>query len=106
MTWLWRKTYNFGPIRSTVSSRGVGWSVGLSFLRFGIGPYGGRYISVSVPGTGISFVKYLGRSQSQPVAAINLQPGTQCALPQQGGLGMAPLTKNQQIVDAIRRKQP
>lgn len=106
MTWLWRKTYNFGPIRSTVSSRGVGWSVGLSFLRFGVGPHGGRYISLSVPGTGISFVKYLGYRQSHVVAATSLQPSAQSAPPQKVQQGVTTLTKNQQIVDAIRRKQP
>ena len=65
MPWLWRKTFGFKPFRGTLSSRGAGWSVGFSLLRIGVGPLGGTYISVRIPGTGISFLKYLGKAKRQ-----------------------------------------
>ena len=48
-----------GPFRTTVSTRGVGWSVGIPGLRYGISPTGRRYISMGIPGTGLYGIQYL-----------------------------------------------
>ena len=61
MAWRWWKSFEFGPLRTTLSNRGIGWNIGTSFLRFGVGPSGAQYILVRIPGTGIGFIKYLGQ---------------------------------------------
>ena len=55
-----------GPFRTTVSSRGVGWSVGIPGVRYGISPTGRRYISVGIPGTGLYGIQYLTPEPSPP----------------------------------------
>ncbi len=60
MSWRWRKILRNGPVTTTVSSKGVGWSFGVRGLRYGISPAGKRYISVGVPGLGLYWTKYLG----------------------------------------------
>src|SRR5262249_32801531 len=52
MGWRFRKGFGRGPLRATLSERGVGASVGLGRLRFGISPDGRRYMSLAIPGTG------------------------------------------------------
>ena len=37
-------------LRRTLSNRGIGWNIGTSFLRFGVGPSGAQYIFVRIPG--------------------------------------------------------
>src|SRR5437899_3177558 len=44
------------------------WGLG-GILRLGVSPDGRRYISIRIPGTGISWVKYYGRAISSHVAA-------------------------------------
>jgi Protein of unknown function (DUF4236) len=57
MGWRWWKSFGFGPLRTTLSNRGIGWNIGnTSFLRFGVGPAGAQYILVRIPGTGIGFI--------------------------------------------------
>lgn len=58
MGWRFRKVWGSGPFRWTLSKRGVGWSVGLPGMRYGISPTGQRYISVGIPGTGIYWIKH------------------------------------------------
>lgn len=77
MRWRWRKSIGFGPIRTTLTTRGVGWSVGIPGLRYGISATGRRYISVGIPGTGIYGMQYLGRDpnpQPTPPAPVLPQP--------------------------------
>jgi hypothetical protein len=38
MGWQLWKSFGFGPLRTTLSNRGIGWNIGTSFLRFGVGP--------------------------------------------------------------------
>jgi uncharacterized protein YegL len=59
MSWRWRKVFRNGPINTTVSSKGVGWSIGVRGLRYGISPTGRRYVSVGIPGLGLYWTKYL-----------------------------------------------
>src|SRR6266498_3816837 len=60
MSWRWRKVFRSGPVTTTVSSKGVGWSIGRPGLRYGVSPTGRRYVSVGVPGLGLYLTKYLG----------------------------------------------
>jgi hypothetical protein len=66
MRWRWRKTIGMGPFRTTVCTRGVGWSVGIPGFRYGISPTGRRYISVGIPGTGLYGIQYLTPEPSSP----------------------------------------
>lgn len=84
MGWRWRKSFKNGPIRWTLSRRGVGWSVGIPGIRYGRSPTGEPYISVGVPGTGLYWLKYFGRKSvsggsktvlgPQPQGQINQLP--------------------------------
>lgn len=53
MAWRFRKSKNFGPIRTTVSKKGVGTSFGFLGFRFGVSPDGRKYWSFGIPGTGL-----------------------------------------------------
>ena len=103
MTWVWRRVFRFGPIRTTLSSLGVGWSFGIPFLRYGVGPSGVRYVSVGVPGTGLYFTKFLGRGTSpSPPYTVPLSPR------QNHSPTASPpptiLSANQRIVEAYKNR--
>jgi hypothetical protein len=70
MRWRWRRSIGFGPIRTTLSTRGIGWSVGIPGFRYGISPTGRRYISVGIPGTGIYGIQYLSRDPAVPSVPV------------------------------------
>src|SRR6266849_5789726 len=68
--WRFRRTLSMGGFRWTVSKRGLGGSWGLGgIFRFGVAPDGRRYVSIRIPGTGLSWVKYYGRVITSPVVA-------------------------------------
>jgi hypothetical protein len=103
MGWRWWRTFRFGSLHTTLSSRGIGWNIGTSFLRFGIGPSGARYVLVRIPGIGIGFIKYLGQpshrhARSAPPPRATIPP------PQIQPLSSAPLTRNQEILRAIKNQ--
>lgn len=52
-----RKSKKVGPFRVNISQKGVGWSVGVSGLRYTKKAGGGSRVTASVPGTGLSYVK-------------------------------------------------
>src|SRR5258705_9892870 len=104
MGWYWWKTFRFGPLHTTLSSRGIGWNIGTSFLRFGIGPSGARYVLVRIPGTGIGFIKYLGQP-FQHHAYSAPPPSATIPTPQMQPLP-SPLTRNQEILRAIKKQTP
>lgn len=58
MGWIFRKSYRSGPFRTTVSRRGVGTSWGLSIFRFGVTADGRHYLRITLPGTGLYWIKY------------------------------------------------
>ena len=58
MGWVFRKSFGRGPFRWTLSKRGVGWSVGIPGLRYGVSPSGQRYVSVGIPNTGLYWIKH------------------------------------------------
>lgn len=57
MGFRYRKSLNLGPFRVNLSKSGVGYSVGGSGFRTGVRSNGRKYTSVSLPGTGMSYVK-------------------------------------------------
>src|SRR2546428_12484632 len=68
MGWRFRRVFGAGPFRWTLSKRGVGASVGLGGVRFGVSPDGRRYMSFGLPGTGLYWIKYFGEAirEQQP----------------------------------------
>ena len=58
-----RKSVKMGPFRINFSKSGVGWSVGNKYARYTRKANGGTRITTTLPGTGISHVEELGRSQ-------------------------------------------
>lgn len=58
MAWRWRRTKNFGPVRTTVSKKGLGTSFGFLGFRFGVNPNGKKFWSFGIPGTGLYYIKY------------------------------------------------
>jgi hypothetical protein len=104
MGWRWWKSFGFGPLRTTLSNRGIGWNIGTSFLRFGVGPSGAQYILVRIPGTGIGFIKYLGHPFQRQVHTATINTVTTSTLP--NNVPPQPLTRNQEILAAIKRQSP
>lgn len=75
MSWRWRKSIGRGPIRISMSRKGVGWSVGIPGLRYGRSPDGRKYISQGIPGTGLYRIRYLGgRTSAQPAGQQGQPP--------------------------------
>ena len=67
--WLQRIRLPFG-FRSTLSRGGVGYSWGVPGFRVGISPSGRKWISFGFPGLGLSFFRYIGKSQNNRDAII------------------------------------
>ncbi|MBM3128292.1 MAG: DUF4236 domain-containing protein [Chloroflexi bacterium] len=67
MSWRFRKVFRRGPIRWTLSKHGVGSSVGIPGLRYGVMANGQRYVSIGIPGTGLYWFKNLDSSKSPPM---------------------------------------
>lgn len=58
MSWRFRKSFGFGPFRSTFSQKGMGNSIGFFGFRFGVTPDGRKYFSFGIRGTGFYYIKY------------------------------------------------
>jgi hypothetical protein len=63
MGWSYRKRLKFGPIRINLSRSGVGMSWGIRGFRITHSATGRRYMTLSLPGTGLSWQKTLGGSR-------------------------------------------
>jgi len=59
MSWIFRKVFKSGPVRTTVSKKGIGVSWGIPCFRVGISSTGRKYFSIRIPGTSLYFIKYL-----------------------------------------------
>lgn len=68
-----RKTFKAGPVRMTVSKSGVSTSIGVKGVRVGKMANGKTRTTVSVPGTGISYVT---ESKKKEPAELPLDPST------------------------------
>jgi hypothetical protein len=60
MGWRFRKQFGSGGVRGSISKHGMGISWGIPGLRFGVSPTGRRFVSISIPGTGLYWIKYFG----------------------------------------------
>lgn len=58
-----RRSKKFGPMRFTLSNRGIGTSVGSRWFRVGVGATGQVRRTVRIPGTGVYDTKVVGRSR-------------------------------------------
>jgi hypothetical protein len=61
MGWSYRKRLRFGPMRINLSRSGIGTSWGVPGFRITRSSTGRRYLTLSLPGTGLSWRKTLGR---------------------------------------------
>lgn len=76
MGWRFRRFFGVGPFRWSVNKTGIGWSIGIPGIRYGISPNGNRHISIGIPGTGLYWMKDLGRP-----SATSSQSGSQIGSP-------------------------
>ena len=53
MSWTFRKTHSFGPLKLTFSPAGMSVSVGAGPIRYTRGAKGDVYRTIRIPGTGI-----------------------------------------------------
>jgi len=60
MGWSYRKRLRFGPLNVNLSRSGIGTSLGIPGLRVTNSSTGRHYITLSLPGTGLSWRKNLG----------------------------------------------
>lgn len=58
MGWKYRKSINAGPLRTTLSKKGVSHSFGFLGFRFGVTPDGKKFWSFGLKGTGFYYIKY------------------------------------------------
>lgn len=65
MGFRFRKIFTTGPIRTTWTGRGVGWSIGIPGFRLGISADGKRYLSIGIPGTGLFYTTQLNGKRTQ-----------------------------------------
>ena len=81
MGWRFRRSIRFGGFRINLSRTGVGFSSGVGPIRTGLGADGRRYVSLNIPGTGITWMKYFSRKvlppSQTPNPAVLTQPSTQ-----------------------------
>jgi Protein of unknown function (DUF4236) len=79
MAWQFRKSKTFGPLRLTLTKRGISGSIGAGPLRFGLNSKGQIRRTVRVPGVGLYNTEVIG----------NLR-GRKPSLPQASRLPQAP----------------
>jgi hypothetical protein len=102
MSWRWRKSIRTGPFRINITKRGVGYSVGIPGLRYGRSPQGRKYVSQSIPGTGLYRIKYLGaKMRGRGQATLPSQTTVPVPVPTQAPVP-APSTPSPMAVGAGR----
>lgn len=73
MGFRFRKSKSFGPFRINVSKSGIGWSVGTKGARYTHRADGKKQTTLSIPGTGISYVDVQGNSKKSKVQHKDIQ---------------------------------
>lgn len=107
MGWRWRNSINLGGgARATLSDRGMGVSWGLAGVRIGKSPTGSLWVSFSVPGTGISFFRYLSNKSPQIPQPLPRQPSVSAPQPSLESAPTTPLTANERVLKEIYKKKP
>lgn len=70
MGWRYRRSINMGGFRINISSRGIGYSVGIPGLRYTHSANGSTYTTYSIPGTGLSYRQTHSTGRSLPTDDI------------------------------------
>ncbi|UYZ58055.1 DUF4236 domain-containing protein [Hymenobacter latericus] len=63
MPFSFRKLFNLGPLRLSLTKKGIGVSMGIPGIRVSQQANGSRQVTISVPGTGFTYTKKLGRDK-------------------------------------------
>lgn len=99
MAWRWRNSINLGGgARTTLTAGGVGVSWGFAGFRIGRSPTGSLWVSFTLPGTGLSFFKYLSPQDFLP-APQQRQSSVPLPPPGQPGATNLPPTPNHGVLD-------
>lgn len=69
MGFRFRKSINIGPLRINFSKSGVSFSIGVKGFRITRSAKGNTSATVSIPGTGISYVEKLDKNLFQKLIA-------------------------------------
>ena len=64
-----RKSFSIGPLRINLSKSGIGFSMGVKGFRVSRSAKGKNTATVSLPGTGISYVESLDKNWFQKLIA-------------------------------------
>jgi len=78
-----------GPFRWSLNKTGIGWSIGIPGIRYGISPTGQRHLSIGIPGTGLYWIKYFSATQASnniPTLPQNLPPSSPYTIASQASL--------------------
>ena len=73
MGFRFRRSVRFGPLRVNIGKRGVGTSIGVPGARITNSSTGRKYLTLGIPGTGLSWTKTLnsrrdrGASSDSPI---------------------------------------
>jgi len=62
MGFRYRKSLRLGPVRINLGKRGIGTSIGVPGFRVTNSSNGRKYVTIGLPGTGLSWTKTLGTS--------------------------------------------
>ncbi len=60
-----RKSVRFGPLRVNIGKRGIGTSIGVPGARITNSSTGRKYLTLGIPGTGLSWTKTLNSRRAQ-----------------------------------------
>lgn len=90
MSWRFRKIFSLGLFRTTLSSKGLGYSIGIPGFRYTISSVGKKYLTIGIPGTGLSITKSLDKEIEKPV--INSSQ-------------LSTMTKNQEILKKLKESK-
>lgn len=74
MAWRFRKSKSIGPVRVTLSKKGVGSSLGFLGFRVGVSPDGKKYWSFGIPGTGFYFIRYFKEKPPLNIHPRSIKP--------------------------------
>lgn len=64
MGWRFRKSFGRGPFRVNFGKSGAGFSWGIPGFRVGRSADGRGYVSLGIPGTGVSYFRYFSRDRA------------------------------------------
>ncbi len=62
MGWRFRKLFRKGPLQASISKNGIGYSIGIQGFRVGLTSSRQYYISLGIPGSGLYWIKYFGKT--------------------------------------------